>query len=89
MVGHVPVLVVEAGELLAADLGDRAAAEEGQDELFEAAPVLLLRRGLQVHGDVLGIEPGGEILDRHRILAGVALGQRIDPLAQSSEVLDR
>ena len=89
LVGHVPVLVVEAGDFLAADLGDRPVAEEGEDELLEAPPVLLLRRGLEVHGDVLGIEPGGEILHRHRVAAGIALGQRIDALAQGGEVLDR
>ena len=88
LVGNVPVLVMEAGNLLAADLGDRPPAEEGEDELLEASPVLLLRRGLQVHGDVLGVEPGGEVLHCHRVAADVALGQRIDALAQGGEVLD-
>ena len=41
-----------------------------------------------MHGDVLGIEPRGEILHRYRVAAAVALGQRIDPLAQGREVLD-
>ena len=80
LIGDVPVLVVEAGDLLAAHLGDRPVAEEGQDELLEAPSVFLLRRGLQVHGDVLGVEPRGEVLHRHRVAAGVALGQRIDRL---------
>ncbi len=80
---------MEASNLLAADLGDRAVGEGGEDEDLQAAAVLLLRRCLEMHGDVLGIEPDGEILDRHGVAAGVALGQRIDPLAQQGQVLDR
>ena len=74
LVGDMTVLVVEAGDFLAADLGDRPVAEEGKDELLEAPPILLLRRCLQMHGDVLGIEPSGEILHCYRVAAAFALG---------------
>jgi hypothetical protein len=84
----VTIVVVEASDLLAADLGDRPVTEEGEDELLEASPIFLPHRGLEMHRNVLGIEVGGDILHRHRVAAAVALGQWIDTLAQGGQVLN-
>lgn len=87
LVGDVPVLVVEASHFLAAHLSDRPVGEDGKDELLQAAPILPLRRGLEMYGDMFGIEAGGEIAHRHCVTAGIAPGQRIDTAAQRRQVM--
>ena len=63
-----------------ADLGDCAVAEEVEDELLQGA--LVLRRGIEMHGDVLGIEP---LIARRgaagpsRLAAVIRAGNRGDP----------
>jgi hypothetical protein len=73
----VPEVVVELGDVRAGDLGDAEPAEGREDEASQVAPVLIGRAGLDADGDVLPVEPLGELLDRDGAAAGVALGSGI------------
>jgi hypothetical protein len=57
-------------------------------QLGGAQEPLTLLLAVQVHRDMLSIEPRGQVLHRYRVAAGVALGQRIDTLAQRGEVTE-
>ena len=84
-----PVLVAEAGDLLAAHLGDEAPAEERQDRFLHGPAVLGSRRRLEVDGDVLGVEPLSQIANGERLAAVVAVGERIAVVLDRGEVRDR
>ena len=75
LVGRVPVLVVQIGDVLALDLGDRHVAQVGQHEFLDQPATRFDRPRLAPNLDMLDQIPLGEFGDggSRRLLRGVGL----------------
>ena len=74
VVGDVPEIVMDLGDVGARHLGHAMTPERRNDHALQHAPVALGRARLQPEGDVLLVEALGEFLDRDGPPVGIAPG---------------
>ncbi len=80
LVGDVPQVVMELGDVGPGDVGDRQPTEGRENEALQVAAVLLGRACLHPDRDVLLVEAVRQLLDRDDLPSSVTFGGRVLPV---------